>query len=72
VAACFIVVNSIAGLAGRTSSLGLLPAYLPWLVFAAIIGALIGTTWSLKGLDKRGVLRVLGVVLGLAAAAIAT
>jgi uncharacterized membrane protein YfcA len=72
VAACFIVANSIAGLAGRTSSLGLLPAYLPWLVFAAIIGALIGTTWSLKGLDKRGVLRVLGVVLGLAAAAIAT
>jgi len=72
IAACFIVVNSIAGLAGRTSSLGLLPDYLPWLALAAIIGALIGTTWSLKGLGIKGVLRVLGVVLGLAAVALAT
>jgi hypothetical protein len=38
---------------------------------AAMIGALVGTTWSMKGLDKRGVLRVLGVVLGIAAAALA-
>ncbi|HRO02114.1 MAG TPA: sulfite exporter TauE/SafE family protein [Terricaulis sp.] len=72
IAACFIVVNSMAGLAGRASSLALLPDYLPWLALAALGGALIGTTWSLKGLDKRGVLRVLGVVLGLAAAALAT
>lgn len=71
IAACFIVVNSIAGLAGRTSSLATLPSYLPWLVGAALIGALIGTTWSLKGLNKTGVLRVLGVVLGIAAAALA-
>ncbi len=72
IAACFIVVNSVAGLAGRASSMALLPTYLPWLVLAAGIGAVIGTTWSLKGLDKTGVLRVLGVVLGLAAAALAT
>ncbi len=72
IAACFIVVNSMAGLAGRASSLALLPDYLPWLALAALGGALIGTTWSLKGLDKRGVLRVLGVVLGIAAAALAT
>jgi uncharacterized protein len=72
IAACFIVVNSVAGLAGRTSSLALLPDYLPWLALAAIIGALIGTTWSLKGLGRKGVLRVLGVVLGLAAVALAT
>jgi uncharacterized membrane protein YfcA len=72
IAACFIVVNSIAGLAGRTSSLAALPAYLPWFAGAALVGALIGTTWSLKGLDRRGVLRVLGVVLGIAAAALAT
>ncbi|MBX3429668.1 MAG: sulfite exporter TauE/SafE family protein [Hyphomonadaceae bacterium] len=71
IAACFIVVNSIAGLAGRASSLAALPAYLPWFMAAAMIGALIGTTWSLRGLDKRGVLRVLGVVLGIAAAALA-
>ena len=72
IAACFIVVNSIAGLAGRTSSLALLPNYLPWLAVAAIAGAIIGTTWSLKGLGSKGVLRVLGVVLGLAAVALAT
>lgn len=72
IAACFIVVNSIAGLAGRTSSLAALPSYLPWFMAAALIGALIGTTWSLRGLEKRGVLRVLGVVLGIAAAALAT
>lgn len=72
IAACFIVVNSVAGLAGRASSLASLPSYLPWLMGAALIGALIGTTWSLKGLDKRGVLRVLGVVLGIAAVTLAT
>lgn len=72
IAACFIVVNSAAGLAGRVSSLATLPHYLPWLAGAAIIGALIGTSWSLKGLSKNGVLRVLGVVLGIAATALAT
>ena len=72
IAACFIVANSLAGLAGRASSLAALPAYLPWLAVAAGVGAIIGTTWSLKGLDKSGVLRVLGVVLGIAAAALAT
>lgn len=72
IAACFIVVNSAAGLAGRASSLAALPHYLPWMAGAAIIGALIGTNWSLKGLSKSGVLRVLGVVLGIAAAALAT
>lgn len=71
IAACFIVVNSLAGLAGRMSSLALVPAYLPWLALAALAGALIGTTWSLLGLDKKGVLRVLGVVLAIAAAALA-
>lgn len=72
IAACFIVVNSAAGLAGRASSLAALPDYLPWMAAAAIVGALIGTNWSLKGLSKSGVLRVLGAVLGIAAAALAT
>lgn len=72
IAACFIVVNSMAGLAGRASSLALVPSFLPWLAGAAVLGALIGTTWSLKGLNKSGVLRVLGVVLAIAAAALAT
>ena len=70
IAACFIVVNSLAGLAGRASSLMSPPPYLPWFVLAAVAGAIIGTTLSLKRLDRRGVLRVLGVVLGVAAAAL--
>lgn len=70
IAACFIVVNSLAGLAGRASSLLALPAFLPWFAIAACVGALIGTSLSLKALNKAGVLRVLGVVLGVAAVAL--
>ena len=71
IAACFIVANSIAGLAGRASSLASLPAH-PWFVLAAVVGAALGTTLSLKRLSKRGVLRALGLVLGVAAAALVT
>jgi len=72
VVACFIVVNSVAGLAGRASSLLPLPSYLPWFALAAALGAVIGTSLSLKRLNKNGVLRVLGIALGLAALALAT
>lgn len=72
IAALFIVVNSLAGLAGRFSSLASLPPYLPWLVAAVVIGAFAGTSFSLAKLDKRGVLRALGVVLGIAAIALVT
>lgn len=70
IAALFIVVNSLAGLAGRTSSLAALPDYLPWLALAAIAGAALGTTMSLKGMSKTMILRALGGVLGVAAAAL--
>lgn len=70
IAACFIVANSLAGLAGRMSALASLPAFLPWLALAAVLGALVGTTVSLDRLGKRGILRVLGVVLGVAAMAL--
>lgn len=72
IAALFIVVNSIAGLAGRASSLAMLPDFLPWLALAATAGAAIGTTVSLKGMSKRMILRALGAVLGVAAAALVT
>ena len=72
IAACFIVVNSIAGLAGRLSSLQHLPAFLPWLAIAAGAGAVLGAWLSVAKLDKKGVLRALGVVLGLASFALAT
>lgn len=70
IAACFIVANSLAGLAGRASFMSQLPGFLPWLAVAAACGALAGTSISLVRLDKRGVLRVLGAVLGIAAAAL--
>ena len=70
IAACFIVANSLAGLAGRVSSLASLPSFLPWLVLAAGFGALLGTTLSLKRFEKKAVLRVLGAVLGIAAVAL--
>lgn len=72
IAACFIVVNSLAGLAGRWATLATLPDFLPWFALAAAIGAMVGTTLSLQRLDKSGVLRVLGVVLGIAAFALVT
>ncbi len=72
VAACFIVVNSLAGLAGRAPSLLTLPSYLPWLAAAAVVGAGLGTALSLKAFDKKGTLRAMGIVLGLAAAALVT
>jgi hypothetical protein len=72
IAALFIVVNSAAGLLGRAPSLDALPPALPWFALAALIGAAIGTTVSLRRLDKTGLLRALGVVLGVAAAALAT
>ncbi len=72
IAALFIVVNSIAGLAGRLSSLSALPSYLPWLVAAVVVGAIAGTSLSLAKLDKSDVLRALGIVLGIAAVALVT
>ena len=72
IAACFIVVNSLAGLAGRMSSLALLPSFLPWLALAAALGAALGAGFGAARLSKKGVLRALGAVLGLASIALAT
>jgi hypothetical protein len=50
----------------------MLPDFLSWFVLAAIAGAAIGTTVSLKGMSKRTILRALGAVLCIAAAALVT
>jgi uncharacterized protein len=63
IAALFIVVNSAAGLAGRLSSLQQLPAELPLMVGAVVIGALIGTTINLRFFSRDLLLRALGLVL---------
>jgi uncharacterized membrane protein YfcA len=71
IAALFIVVNSCAGLAGRWTALAEAPAATFAFAIAAIAGALIGTSISIARLNKKNVLRALGLVLALAAAALA-
>ena len=71
IAALFIVVNSAAGLAGRFGSLALVPSFAAWLALAAMAGALAGTALSLARFDKSTILRALGAVLAIAAAALA-
>lgn len=70
IAACFIVVNSAAGLAGGWTSLNSTPAHLPWFALAALAGALGGASLSLAKLDQAAILRTLGVVLAIAALAL--
>ena len=70
IAACFIVVNSAAGLAGRWSSLASLPAFLPYFIIAALIGAVLGASLSVAKFDRALMLRALGLVLGVAAIAL--
>lgn len=70
IAACFIVVNSLAGLAGRWSSLQELPAFLPQLAAAALLGALLGAGLSVAKFNGAAIVRSLGVVLAVAALAL--
>lgn len=63
VAASFILLNSIAGLAGTTFSVGSLPAALPLWAIAALIGGLIGTQLGTRTLPVPAVRYALGLVL---------
>jgi uncharacterized protein len=63
----FILVNSIAGLAGNYSSIQRLPLELPYLVGAAMLGALIGTQIGTRWASSEMLQRLLGVVLLIAA-----
>lgn len=63
VAAPFIVVNSIAGLAGHTASLQHLPPELPWMAAAAVAGGVCGSWLGAKRVASKTFLRLLGVVL---------
>jgi len=63
VSAMFILVNSIAGLAGNYSQVSQLsPNVLPWIA-AAIVGGFIGSTLGAKRFDSLTLRRVLAVVL---------
>jgi uncharacterized membrane protein YfcA len=68
VVAAFILLNSIAGLAGNVASVRALPAELPIYVLAVIAGALVGTWLGVGRLPKPRLLQWLGLVLVIAGA----
>lgn len=68
VAAGFIFINSLAGLAGNWVSVRSLPGELPILVAAVAAGALIGTWLGAGRLPKPRLLQGLGLVLVIAGA----
>lgn len=63
IAASFIVLNSAAGLAGNMSSMGALPEYLPWLVCAVALGALVGAWLGVARYSTLMVRRALALVM---------
>jgi uncharacterized protein len=72
IAALFILVNSIAGLAGRLSVVNHLPSDLPILIAIVGLGAFIGTQLNLKHFSTSALLRGLGLVILIAAAPLLT
>ena len=67
VSAAFILVNSIAALAGHATVAVAWPAQLPLLMLAALAGALIGSELAVRRLAPATLRQVLGVVLVIAA-----
>ncbi|WP_426265100.1 sulfite exporter TauE/SafE family protein [Sphingomonas sp. PWP1-2] len=68
IAAVFILLNSIAGLAGNLSSVGHLPAQLPYFMGSVAIGAVAGTALGVSVLPTHRLIQALGAVLLVAAA----
>jgi uncharacterized membrane protein YfcA len=66
VSAAFILVNSIAGLAGHATVAVAWPAQLPLLMLAALAGAVFGSELAVRRLAPLTLRRVLGVVLVIA------
>jgi uncharacterized protein len=64
--AAFILINSIAGLAGLLTRQPLLPEPLPYWVVAVIAGGLIGATFGARRLDNRALRQALAAVLVIA------
>jgi uncharacterized protein len=67
IAAPFILVNSLAGLAGNLSIAQRLPSELPYFLLAAMLGALLGAQLGVRWLPPHILRRVLAVVLLIAA-----
>lgn len=66
VAAAFILVNSVAGLAGHISAVSYVPASITYWAPAALIGGWIGTELGTRFLPVTGIRRWLSAVLALA------
>lgn len=67
VSAAFILVNSVAGLAGLFTAGVTLPRGLPWMTLAALGGALVGSEFAVRRLAPVRLRQLLGVVLVIAA-----
>jgi uncharacterized membrane protein YfcA len=67
ISAAFILVNSVAGLAGHSLASRTLPHALPLLAVAAVAGGLIGSSLGSRRLGSPAFRRLLGVVLVIAA-----
>lgn len=67
IAAVFVLVNSVSGLAGNFASLGSLPPQLPLYAAAALLGGIAGTTLGVR-LQSPWLTRALGLVLVIAGA----
>jgi uncharacterized membrane protein YfcA len=63
VSAAFILVNSVAGLAGNFASVKSLPTTIPYLAAAALVGGLIGAELGSRRLAGTTIRRVLALVL---------
>ena len=64
----FILVNSIAALAGNVAALQRLPDELPVMVLAAMTGAFVGTQLGIQWVSTQTLQRLLGIVLLIASA----
>lgn len=63
----FILINSIAGLAGNFLSLAAVPVEIPFYAAAALAGALVGTQLAIRWFSPAALQRALAVVLIVAA-----
>ena len=66
VAAGFILLNSLAGLAGNLAAVRALPGEMPILIGAVAAGALLGTWLGVERLPRERLLQALGLVLAVA------
>ena len=63
VSAMFILVNSVAGLAGNYAQVAVLPQKVWFWVAAAVVGGIVGSTLGAKRFDSLMLRRVLAIVL---------